>query len=153
MPGDGGGSGHGGADEVGASAVALAALEVAVAGGGAAFALGKLIAIHSDAHATSGFAPFETGSAENVGQSLFFGHAAHLHRTGYHDGANVGRDMLIFDILSCHTQVFQARIGAGADEDGIQGDLADLLSRFEIHIFERASVGFALLRVLLPRWI
>src|SRR5712692_924836 len=121
MPGDGGGSGHGGADEVSASAAALAALEVAVAGGGAALTLGELIAVHSDAHATSGFTPLETGIAENVGQSLFFGHVAHLHGAWHHNGANVGRDVLALDVLSCHTQVFQARVGTGADEDGIEG--------------------------------
>src|SRR5947209_6342041 len=35
VTGDGGGGGHGGADEMGAPAASLAALEVAVAGGGA----------------------------------------------------------------------------------------------------------------------
>src|SRR6266851_2397736 len=83
MPGDGGGSGHRRADEVGAPAASLAALEVAVAGGGAAFAFGELVAVHGDAHTATRLTPLETGVAEDVGQSFLLGHAANLSRAGY----------------------------------------------------------------------
>src|SRR6266851_945027 len=83
MPGDGGGGGHGGADEVSAPAASLAALEVAVAGGGAAFAFGELVAVHGYAHAASCLAPLEAGVAEDVGQSFFLSYAAHVGRARY----------------------------------------------------------------------
>src|SRR5581483_6220960 len=149
MPGNSCRRRHRRTDKVGAPAASLAALEVAIAGGGATLALGKLVAVHGDAHAAPRFAPLETGLAEDVSQPLFFGHATHLHRTRYHDSPNVGRDMLALNVLSRHAQVFQARIGAGADEDGIESNLADLLARLEIHVFEGAFVGAAPLRVLL----
>src|SRR6202171_5760927 len=57
--------------------------------------------------------------------------------------------MLAFYVLSRHAQVFQARIGTGADEDGIQGNLGNLLSRLEVHVCEGAFVRTAALRVLL----
>ena len=48
-----------GADEVGAATAALAAFEVAVAGGGAALAGGEDVGVHAEAHAAAGFAPLE----------------------------------------------------------------------------------------------
>src|SRR5258708_34729732 len=55
--------------------------------------------------------------------------------------------MLALDITGGHTQVFQARVGAGADEDGIELDVRDLLTGLQAHVFERALVRLALLRV------
>ena len=66
MAGDGGGGGHLRADEVGASAAALAAFEVAVAGGGAALAGREDVGVHAQAHGAAGLAPLEAGLAEDV---------------------------------------------------------------------------------------
>src|SRR2546423_15545740 len=74
------GSGHSRADEMSASAASLAALEIAVAGRGTAFAFAKPIAIHGNTHAAARFTPFETSLAEDICQALFFSHAAHTHR-------------------------------------------------------------------------
>src|SRR5260221_10086781 len=57
--------------------------------------------------------------------------------------------MFAFYILSSHAQVFQSRIGAGTDEDGIQGNFGDPLTRLKVHVLEGAFVGFALLRIFL----
>src|SRR4051812_11928752 len=50
MASDGGGGGHGGGEEVRAPAGSLAALEVAVAGAGAALAGRELVGVHAEAH-------------------------------------------------------------------------------------------------------
>src|SRR5258706_11605955 len=57
--------------------------------------------------------------------------------------------MFAFYILRGHAQVFQSRIGAGTDEDGIQGNFGDPLTRFKVHVLQGTFVGFALLRVFL----
>src|SRR6266516_3750540 len=90
MSGDGGGGGHGRTDEVRATTATLASLEVAVAGGGAAFPFGEAIAVHG------------------------------------------------------HAQILQARIGAGADEDGVQFDVGDLLTGLQAHVLQGALVALAL---------
>src|ERR1700674_5096072 len=127
VTGDGGGGGHGGADEMGAPAASLAALEVAVTGGGATLALGKLVAIHGDAHTASRFAPLEAGVAEDVGQSFLFGYATHLGGAGYYQCSHSWRDVFTLDVVRGEAQVFKARIGAGADKDSVYSDIGDLL--------------------------
>src|SRR3954471_6373324 len=52
--GDGGGGGHGRAEQVGPAAGPLAALEVAVAGAGRPLAGGELVGVHGQAHAAPG---------------------------------------------------------------------------------------------------
>src|SRR5713101_10023398 len=90
MPGDGSGGSHGGTDQVGASTLALATFKVAVAGRGAAFALGQLIAVHGDTHAASRLAPLKACLAEDSGDALLFSHAPYLHRT-WHNHRPYGR--------------------------------------------------------------
>src|SRR5581483_5913631 len=57
VAGDGGGGGHLGADQVGAAAGPLPALEVAVRGGGAALARQEDVRVHAQAHRAAGLAP------------------------------------------------------------------------------------------------
>ena len=63
VPGHRGGGGHGGADQVGAPALALAPLEVAVGGGGATLPRLQAVGVHGQAHGAAGLAPLETGGA------------------------------------------------------------------------------------------
>src|SRR5712692_1297681 len=149
MPGDSRRRCHSGADEVGAPAATLTTLEVAVAGGGAAFTLGELVAVHGDTHTATRLAPLETGIAEDIGQAFFFGHAAHVGGAGHHQRSHRWRDMFAFDVACGEAQVFEARIGAGADKDGIYGDIGDLLARRETHVVQGAFDGSARLRVVL----
>src|SRR3990167_5869535 len=60
MAGDGGCRGHVRAHQVRAPALALAAFEVAIRGGGAALADFKLIRIHPQTHAAAGLPPLAT---------------------------------------------------------------------------------------------
>src|SRR5437667_5505970 len=61
--------------------------------------------------------------------------------------------MLALYILSSHTQIFQARVGAGANEDRIEFDIGDLLTSFKSHIFQCALVALTLQRIAFGRWI
>ena len=63
---EGGGSGHFRRHQMGAAPVALAALEIAVGGGGAALAGLQLVGIHAKAHGAAGLAPFEAGGREDL---------------------------------------------------------------------------------------
>ena len=80
--GDGGGGGHGGGHEVGAAALALAALEVAVAGGGGPLAGGELVGVHGQAHRAAGLAPVEAGGGEDLVEALGLGLVLHRERAG-----------------------------------------------------------------------
>src|SRR5215217_3820315 len=63
----------GGRDEVGAATLALATFEIAIAGGGAAFAGGELVGVHAEAHRETGGAPLEARVAEDAVNALGFG--------------------------------------------------------------------------------
>src|SRR3546814_12572181 len=53
------GGGHGGADQLGAAAGALASLEIAVRGGRAALARLPIVGVHREAPRAARFAPFD----------------------------------------------------------------------------------------------
>ena len=72
-PGDGRRGGHGGADKVGPSTGALAALEVAVAGAGGALAGLEPVGIHRQAHAATRLPPLGAGLGEDAVQTFNFG--------------------------------------------------------------------------------
>src|SRR5260370_41613737 len=65
VAGHGGGGGHHGTHQMGASACTLAAFKVAVAGGSATLARGQNIGVHGQAHGSFRFAPLKTTPAEN----------------------------------------------------------------------------------------
>src|SRR3984885_8710328 len=65
--------GHRGRYEMGAAFVALAALEIAVRGRGAALAGAKLVGVHRQAHRAAWLAPLEAGGEENPVQAFGLG--------------------------------------------------------------------------------
>src|SRR6266853_665288 len=71
MAGNRGGGGHDRADEMRAAVFALAALEIAIAGAGAALVRRQYVGVHADAHAAAGVAPLETGRGENFIEAFF----------------------------------------------------------------------------------
>src|SRR5437868_14257530 len=73
MAGYGGCGGHYGAYQVGAAVFALAALEIAIGGAGAALVGRQHVGVHADAHAAAGVAPLKTGGGENFVEAFFFG--------------------------------------------------------------------------------
>src|SRR6056297_1677967 len=70
---DGRGGSHRGADQVGPSALALAAFEVAIAGAGTAFPGRQLIGVHGQTHAASGLTPIKAGFDKNLVEPFFLG--------------------------------------------------------------------------------
>src|SRR5436305_13299031 len=73
VSGNRGRSGHDRANEIRAAVLALATLEIAIAGAGAAPGGREDVRGHPDAHAAAGVAPFETCRGENFVQAFFFG--------------------------------------------------------------------------------
>src|SRR3954469_12177366 len=76
-PLDGRGGGHLRRDEVGAPAAALAPLEVAVRGRGAALAGLERVLVHAQAHRAACGAPLEPGGAEGLVEPLGLGLPPH----------------------------------------------------------------------------
>src|SRR6266404_3882919 len=154
MAGDGGGGGHYRADEVRAAVFALAALEVAVAGAGAAFVGRQDVGVHADAHAAAGVAPLETGGAENLVEAFFFGLRLDAARAGNNQCLlDVFRDVLAFDKMRGGAKIIKARIGARADEHAVHGNIHDGRAGLESHVFQRALRGFLVVEVLEVVWV
>src|SRR4051812_28429430 len=73
VAGDRGGSGHRGADQVGAAAGTLPALEVAVRGAGTALTGQQEVGVHAQAHRAARVAPLEAGGGEHLVEAFGFG--------------------------------------------------------------------------------
>ena len=78
--GDGGGRGDERRDQVGATALALPALEVAVGGRGAALPRLELVGVHAQAHRAAGAAPLTAGLLEDHVEPLVLGLQPHPDR-------------------------------------------------------------------------
>src|SRR5499427_6049395 len=70
-------------DQVGAGALALAALEVPVGRGRAALAGRQLVRVHAQAHGAASGPPLGAGGGEHLGQPLALGGSLDLHRAGH----------------------------------------------------------------------
>jgi hypothetical protein len=150
VPVHGRGGGHGGAHEVGAAARALAAFEVAVAGGGAALAGLQAVGIHGQAHGAAGFAPFKACGLEDLVQAFALGLFLDQARAGYHHG-----QLDVFGHLAAQlldhgggfAHVFDAAVGARADEHLVDEDVVDRLAGLQAHVGQGALHGAALVGV------
>src|SRR6185312_9724117 len=114
---DRGGSRHLRADQVGAPALALATLEIAVRGRGAALPFAQGVGVHAQAHRAARLAPFEAGAAEDVVEPLGFGGLFHLLGPGDDHRPHGARDLAAVDDFGGLAQVLDAAVRAGADED------------------------------------
>src|SRR5262249_26581048 len=121
----GGRGGHFGANQVRTTALALAALEVAVRGRGAALARAQDVRIHAEAHRAAGLAPFEPGRLEDLVETLLLG--LRLDQAGAWDdhGSHSRTDLLAAHHSRGGPQVLDAGVGAGADEDPIERDVLE----------------------------
>jgi len=148
MAGNGCGCGHNRADEVRAAVLALAALEIAIAGAGAALVRREDVGVHTDAHAAAGVAPLETGVAENFIEAFFFRLA--LNASGARDDErllDVFRHVLAFDKMRGGAEIIEARIGAGADEDAVHGNIHDGRAGLKAHVFQRAFRSLLIIEI------
>ena len=127
---------------MGAPTAALAAFKVAVAGARGAFLGCQLVGVHCQAHRTPWFAPVESGVDKDAIQAFLFGlqfygmAARHHHRPFDLHAAPAG-------YVCCGAQIFDATVGARADEHGVHGDVADAGARHQTHVVERARHGVA----------
>ena len=78
---------HGGADKVGAAAVALTAFKIAVGSGGATLAGGEPVGVHRQTHRAARFAPLEARVGEDFVQALCFSLTFHQARAGHNQHA------------------------------------------------------------------
>src|SRR5436305_1345134 len=100
------------AGEERSATLALAALEVAVAGAHRVLARAELVAVHRDAHRAAGLAPLGARRAKDLVQALALGLRLHLLRArdDHHAGAVV--DAAILQDARGHAQVADAAVGA-----------------------------------------
>ena len=134
-------------DEVGAALEALAALEVAVRGRGAALLRREPVGVHGEAHRAAGLAPVEARRDEDPVEPLGLG--LHLHEAGarYDHGADRGRDLPALDDLRDLAQILDAPVGARADEHPVERDVGDLRPGLQAHVVERPALRVALVLV------
>src|ERR1700733_10917721 len=110
---------------MGASPPPLAPLEVAVGRGCAALAGLQDVGVHTEAHGAAGDAPVKAGIAKYLVETLGLGLRLDLLRSRHHHRGDARGDLLAGDDLGGSTQVADARVGAGADEHSVDGDLLD----------------------------
>src|SRR5262245_8283764 len=115
-----GGGGHPRADQVGTPTLALATLEVAVRGRGAALPFHQDVGVHAEAHRAARLAPLEPGRAEDLVEALGLG--CRLDLLGARDDhpPHALRDPAALDRGCRLAQVLDPRVRAGADEDAIE---------------------------------
>ena len=86
-------------------------------GGGAALAGLQDVGVHAEAHGAAGLAPLEAGGLEDLVQAFFFG----LRLTACEPGTTMARTLVAtwwpLTIGGGGAQVFDAAVGAGAEED------------------------------------
>src|SRR5260221_3196265 len=144
------GRGHDRADQVRAAVFALAALEIAVGGAGAALVRRQNVGVHADAHAAARVAPFEPGVGENFVEAFVL--CLRLDAAGAGDDQGLldtFRDVLAFDQVRCGSQIVNAGIGAGADEDAIHRNVHDWRPGLQAHVLQRAFGGLLIVQVLI----
>src|SRR3990167_6939655 len=128
---------HRRADQVSTATSALPAFEVAVGGGGAMFATAPLVRVHRQAHGTAWLAPLKAGLDKDVVQTFLFRLGFDQTGTRHHhcllDGAG---NLAALGDLSSSAQVFNARVGAGANKHAVQLDIGDCLIGLQTHVFQ-----------------
>src|ERR1700736_3931985 len=145
---DGGGCGHYWTDQMCAAVFALAAFEIAIGGAGGALVRRENVRVHAYAHAATCVAPFETGGGENFIEAFFFGLGFDAAGTGDNQRLlDIAGYVFAFDEVSGGAKIVDARIGAGADEHAIDGNVHDGGARFQAHVHEGALGGFLVVEV------
>ncbi len=116
---------------------ALAAFEIAVAGGGAALAGLEPVGVHRQAHAAAGLAPLEAGGPEHLVQPFLLGLSTHLLRTGDDERSDSGRDFAATHHLRRFAKIGNATVRTRADECHVDLRPANGLAFMELHEVQR----------------
>src|SRR5207245_7013197 len=84
----------------------------------------EFVGIHRQAHRTAGLAPVEAGSYEYLVETFGLGLFFHQARAGHDHRRDTGIDYLTVYHARNLAQVFDARVGAGADEHAVDRTVA-----------------------------
>ena len=137
-----------------APAGTLTPFKIAVAGGSATLTGGQAVFIHTQAHRAAGFTPLKPRLFEHpiqaFGLGLSFDQARAWHDQGQSDVAG--------NLAALHhggggAQVFNARIGARADEHFVNRDLTHRCAGLQVHIAQGVLHALAAHLVGLLCWI
>ena len=139
-----GSGGDRGRYEMGSTAATLAAFEVAVAGRRAALARSELVGIHGEAHRAAGLAPVEAGLDEDLVEAFRIGLLLDESGARHDERAHAVCDLVALGDGGRRPKVFDAAVGAAADEDRVDGDVAHRRARCETHVFECSGAGIGL---------
>src|SRR5215210_1642923 len=135
---------HYGADEVRPAALALAPLEVAVAGRGAPLTRLQYVGVHAQAHRAPRVAPVEAGLGEDIGESFFLGLLLDAHRTRDDHGPDSFLDLVALEDAGGGAQVLDAGVGTRPEKYSVNLYVSDPSPRLQSHVLERPLVTIAL---------
>ena len=90
----------------------------------------------------AGLAPLEAGGLEDRVEAFLFGLVLDGLRAGDDHGADRGGYVVAVDYLGGGAEVFDAAVGAGAEEDGVDFDVVDGRAGLEVHVLVGAGEGF-----------
>src|SRR4029079_16179957 len=107
----------------------LSPVEVAIRRRRRAFACFQRIGIHAKAHRASGLAPFEPGVPEDTIEPFLFGSRLDALRAWDDKRVHTSADVMPSNGAPGGPQILDPRIGTGADEDAVDGDLVDRRAR------------------------
>src|SRR5215210_671704 len=126
------------------AALALASLEVAIAGRGAPLARLQNVGVHAEAHRAPRVAPVKACLGEDIGESFFLGLLLDAHRTRDDHGPDSFLDLLALYDAGGGAQVLDAGVGTRPEKDRVDLDLPDESAGFEGHVLERPLVALVL---------
>ena len=129
-----------------ASALALTTLEVAVRGRRGALAGRELVGVHAETHRAASETPLGTGSGEHLVEALFLCLQSDARRPGHDEHAHAVGHLTALDDAGGEPQVFDAAVGARAEEHHVDVDVAHRSAGLEAHVVEgtRGSVALDL---------
>ena len=133
---------------MGAAALALTSLEVAVRRRRGPLPRGQLVGVHAEAHRATGKAPLATELLDDLVDAFGLGLKPHTSRAGHDHQTNAVGLLLAFDDAGEVAQVVEPRVGARPHEDRIDRDLLHRGARGQIHVLEGALGCGALVRVV-----
>ena len=109
----------------------------------------QLVSVHRQAHGTTRFAPLHAGIDKDFVQALRFRLGLDRAGTGYHQRlVDPCRHGFALDHCRGGSQVFNARVSTGADENLLRTDIGYRLARFQAHVVQGPLNGLALAGVI-----
>src|SRR4051812_12189861 len=119
------------------AALALAALEVAVARAHGVLAGPELVAVHRDAHRAAGLAPLGARRAEDLVEPFALGLRLHLLRAWDDHHARPVVHAAVLQDARREAEVADPAVGAAADEHDVDRVAGDRDAGLEAHVLER----------------